>query len=62
MWYCFRFDFSGMFGGKISKPVKFPELLDVRPFMSVTQVSEGSIKKIVKNLACYYLITTFRPV
>ncbi|XP_047143554.1 uncharacterized protein LOC100204626 isoform X2 [Hydra vulgaris] len=32
-----RFDFTNMFGGKISKNVVFPEELDIRPFMSVAQ-------------------------
>ena len=29
-----RFDFSRMFGGKINKPVQYPETLNLRPYMS----------------------------
>ena len=33
-----RFDFSKMFGGKISKDVSFPEDLNIRPYMSNNKV------------------------
>ncbi len=33
-----RFDFNSMFGGKINKTVAYPEHIDMRPFMSSTQV------------------------
>lgn len=33
-----RFDFSRMFGGKVSKEVHFPEDLNIRPFMSCTKL------------------------
>ena len=33
-----RFDFNAMFGGKINKTVAYPEHIDMRPFMSSTQV------------------------
>jgi hypothetical protein len=32
-----RFSYTGFFGGKITKPVSFPERLDLRPFMSDKQ-------------------------
>ena len=36
-----RFDYHSMFGGKINKEVAYPEHLDMRPYMSDTQVSSG---------------------
>ena len=48
--YHYRFDFTNMFGGKISKNVVFPEELDIRPFMSVAQVL--CLYKIFENLKC----------
>eukprot|EP00111_Clytia_hemisphaerica_P005319 TCONS_00015364-protein len=33
-----RFDFSKMFGGKISKDIHFPEDLNIRPYMSNTKL------------------------
>lgn len=36
--FVFRFDYSKMFGGKISKDIHFPDALNIRPFMSNTQV------------------------
>ncbi|XP_057311680.1 uncharacterized protein LOC130649421 [Hydractinia symbiolongicarpus] len=32
-----RFDYSKMFGGKISKDIHFPDAMNIRPFMSNTQ-------------------------
>ena len=53
-----RFDFSKMFGGKISKEVRFPEDLNIRPYMSNNKVS-GSVSvlnvKIFNLLHCYGL-------
>jgi len=33
-----RFDFNSMFGGKVNKTVDYQEKLNMRPFMSNTQV------------------------
>jgi len=38
IFFLFRFDFSRMFGGKISKDIHFPEDLNIRPYMSNTKV------------------------
>lgn len=37
-----RFSYTGFFGGKITKPVSFPETLDLRPFMSDKQADHAT--------------------
>ena len=37
-----RFNYNNYYGTKISKHVSYPEYIDLRPYMSETQVSSGN--------------------
>ena len=36
---CCRFEYNGLFGGKINKPISYLEHVNMRPYMSDTNVS-----------------------
>lgn len=48
-----RFDFSKMFGGKISKEIHFPEDLNIRPFMSVKAVRKFVLRQFAQANAIW---------
>ncbi len=35
---CRRFEYNGLFGGKINKQIQYPEFINMRPYMSVPKV------------------------
>ena len=49
-----RFNYNNYYGTKISKHVSYPEYIDLRPYMSETQVSSGNAV-MMSSMALWYI-------
>ena len=50
-----RFNYNNFYGTKIGKHVSYPEYINLRPYMSETQVRGGLGDLAVTTVSCYVL-------